>query len=1349
MPLSPLSGYKPAICLFILLLLFEVHGAEAQNSQLDFSHLSTSHGLSNIHVTDIAQDEMGFLWFGTQNGLNRYDGNTFKVYKNNPQDSRSIAGSSVNCSLIDRKGNLWIGTTQGLSLYSREKDHFINFGETPLLSQNNIRCLYEDKNGFLWMGTRMGLVRYDSRTGEAKIYTKDNSNLSHNIVRAIYEDKNGKFWIGTFNGLSYFDPLQGKCRNFNLNPGYAGDPDNNLVTSILPSSSDSIIYVGTETGFCRFNIHTCRHQVFRKENTPGILNNVIKTMTRIDEQTVWLGTDGGLLIREDGRFRSVLYNPFEDNTLPNNVVWKIYQDNAGILWVATNNGIGKYNPQNSMFSFIKLVSPEAPQYHGLNIHDFLFQDDANCWVSTQYGLADYNLKNGALTWFNSTNTQNGTLNPYRSLYLDKQQNLWIGASEGLTCFDTRKRMYINLNRFDIPKTKYTNWIAPVNDQVFWIGDLFGNLIRYNLAYNGSQLAGIETDSYYIDGGVWGLAADSDANVWIASKKGLVKFMPESNKFYNYSENAKSNFPANPNISCMHKDKNGKIWIATDKGLYSYNSQNDTFDKTGAIADQITLYRIEDDEKGNLWLASNKGILKYELQTGRLSYHDLSFHKNFLQSINASSGKDTEGNIYFGGIDGFIRFHPDRIHLRESNSRLFITDIKLFSKSLAVDDDILTRQAPLTGKITLPHHKNGLAFSFALLDYTAPELTEYEYRLENFDKEWIKTSEANNQAIYSNLAPGKYTFRVKAYTAGGSVNAREASLELVLRPPWWRTGWAMLLYLVLLSVTVFTIRKQRQSKRALKTALGKEILEREKTEEVNQIKLRFFTNISHEFRTPLSLLLGPLDNMLAEKPDEKNKKRLMLMRQNAERLLRLINQIIDFRKIENQKMDINLEQGELIAFARNIFNSFMELAEKKKLDLLFETTESRIPTLFDADKMDKILFNLLSNAIKFTPEGGEVTLSVALYNKEIEISVKDSGIGIPEKDIFHIFDRFYQVKEHHSVTSNSSGIGLTLVKEFVELHGGDLQVRSAENEGSCFTIILPHKPVTAGTLPETKTADGIPENEVKENGLRTDADKKTVLMVEDNEEMREYILFELTDTFRILTAGNGREGLALAEKENPDLVVSDIMMPVMDGYELCKRLKTGFVTSHIPVILLTAKSAEESVIKGYDAGADAYIGKPFNIRILKSRIENLIYQREVIKEAHRRSIITTPKAYDKQSPDEIFLGKLVKLIENNISDPELNIQKVCDELGISHMQLYRKLKALVGQNINEFIRTIRLKKAAQLLTVKGFNVSEVMFEVGFNSRSYFSKCFNELYGMYPKEYMKRHGNASDTAGEKEV
>lgn len=761
MPLSQESKYNSGIWLLCLFFFLSVYSVNAQNSNLYFSQLSTPQGLSNIHVIDIVQDEMGFLWFGTENGLNRYDGSTIKVYKNNQLDNNSIAGSSINCFLSDSKGNLWIGTSQGLSLYSREKDNFINFDEIPILSGNNIRCIYEDKKGLLWIGTRIGLVRFNSETRETKVYNKDNCNLSHNIVRAIYEDKDGIFWIGTFNGLNSFDPQKGQCNSFNLNPGYAGDPKNNLVTSILKSSSDSIIYVGMETGFCHFNIYTHKHKVFRKENTQGILNNVIKSMTRIDDNTLWLGTDGGLLIWENGKFRSVLYNPFEENTLPNNVVWKIYKDNANIQWLATNNGIGKYNPQNSLFSFTRLVSPKEPQYHGLNIYDFLFQDDTNCWISTQYGLANYNPENRTLMWFNSTNKENGTLNPYRSLYLDKHQNLWIGASEGLTCFDTKKRIYIDLNKFNIPKTKYNNWIATVNDSAFWIGDLFGNLVRYSLTYDKNQLSNIETDSYYIDGGIWGLVADSDANLWISSKTGLVRFTPESNKFNNYSKIEKSNLSANSNISYLYNDSNNKLWIATDEGLYSYNKQKDTFEKANIISNDITIYRIEDDKKGNLWLSSNKGILKYEPQNSKLSYHDLSFHKNFLQSINSSSGKDIEGNIYFGGIDGFVRFYPDNVHIDDSDSRLFITDIKLFSKSLTVDDKILNEQASLTKKVTLPHDKNVLTFSFALLDYTAPELTKYEYYLENFDKEWIKTSETNNQAIYSNLAPGNYTFRVKA------------------------------------------------------------------------------------------------------------------------------------------------------------------------------------------------------------------------------------------------------------------------------------------------------------------------------------------------------------------------------------------------------------------------------------------------------------------------------------------------------------------------------------------------------------------------------------------------------------
>lgn len=1330
-------------CLFSLFLISTACQAHSENSHFYFNHLSTSHGLSNLHVIDIIQDKMGFLWFGTENGLNRYDGNTFKTYRHDAQDPNSIVGSSVNCSLIDQKGNLWVGTSQGLSLYCQEKDYFKNFDTTSPLSENNIRCLYEDTKGIIWVGTRLGLIRFNRETNETVIYNKENANLSHNIVRAIHEDRKGKIWIGTFNGLNCFNPITGDCINFNLNPGLAGDPKNNLVTSIIESASDSIIYIGTETGFCHFNIYTYQSTIFRKENTPGIPNNIIKSMTRINEHTIWLGTDGGLLIYENGTFRSVLYNPFIENTLPNNVVWKIYKDNADIRWLATNNGIGKYDPQNNLFVFKKLVSPQQPQYHGLNIYKFLFQDSENCWLSTQYGLANYNMLNNSLKWYNSTKKDNGTLNPYRSIYLDKHGHIWIGASEGLTCFDISRNDFVNLNKFNLPKTKYNNKITALNDSVFWVGDLFGNLIKYTLTYKNNKLSQIETDSYYQDGGIWGILTDSDENLWILCKKGLIKHISENNTFINYSEREKDGFPACNNIYTFFRDDKNRIWIASDTGVFLYNKVKDNFVKAEAIPTGIVIYNIENDRSENLWFSTNKGILKYNPENKQINYHDLSFHKNFLQSISTSSGKDLNGNIYFGGIDGLVCFNPEKIKQRFTDSRLYITDVKLFSKSLPVDNETLNKQVSLTNKIVLPHDKNFLTFSFSLLDYTAPELTKYEYFLENFDKTWTRASEFNNQANYSNLSPGEYTFRVKAYKSDGAVNAQEAKIDLEIRSPWWHTWWAILIYLAIGILTIYIIKKQRLSKLELKLALDQEIQEREKAEEVNQIKLRFFTNISHEFRTPLSLLLGPLDNMLVEQPNEKNRKRLTLMRQNAERLLRLINQIIDFRKIENQKMDINMERGELISFSHNIFNSFAELAEKKNISLIFRTSVATIDTLFDLDKMDKILFNLLSNALKFTPESGKITLSISCDRDEIEISVKDSGIGIPEKDIFHIFDRFYQVKEHYSVTSSSSGIGLTLVKEFVELHGGDLQVRSIENEGSCFTIILPYH--TSSSKEEQMEA-GInsvvcSDIDIKKEGK---LDKHTILFVEDNEEMLEYIQFELADIYCIITAKNGQEGLEKAINENPDLIVSDIMMPIIDGYELCERLKKDFLTSHIPVILLTAKAAEESVIKGYKSGADAYIGKPFSIRILNSRIQNLIQQRNVVKESLRRSIITSPKAYDKQSPDEIFLAKIVDLIEKNISDPDLNIHKVCSEIGVSHMQLYRKLKALVGQNINEFIRTIRLKKAAQLLTVKGFNVSEVMFEVGFNSRSYFSKCFYELYGTYPKEYMKKNGEQGSNA-----
>ncbi len=1314
------------LCFLSFAIAGPLHSAE-KNKRLYFNHLSIAEGLSNLHVIDIMQDKDGFLWFGTENGLNRYDGISFKVYKNNPKDQESLSGSSVNCLFSDSKGRCWIGTTQGLSLYNPGNDKFHNFQDIPIFHQNNIRCIFEDRNHLLWIGSRLGLIRFNPDTNEANVYNKGNSGLSHNMVRAVYEDPNENLWVGTFNGLNCFDKKTGKCKQIKPVNAYPGDPDNNLILSIVSSDTDSLLYIGTETGLCLFNTSTHQSKVYRKENTPGISNNVIKDINRTGKDQLWLGTDAGLVICKNGTFHSLQYNPFINNGLPNNVIWKIFKDDSGIIWLATNNGIAKYNPRNNEFIFTSLVSFVEPRYYGLNIYSMAFDDRKGCWLATQHGLAYYMPEEKEIKWIN--NLPAGTPNVYRNLFLDKYKNLWIGSSEGILCFDTRNSKYADLNKYNIPKTKYNNCMAMVNDSVFWVGDFFGNLIQYRLKYTKGILAGIETDSYFVDSGIWGMTVDDQDHVWIISKKGLLKFIPETNTFKDFYNSALGN-----TIGNIYGDIKKRIWCTTDEGLYVYNNQQNTFDKI-LEGNDFAISKIKDDLHGNLWIANKKGILKYEPENHSLSHHDLSFYRNFLQSINISAERDLAGNIYFSGTDGFLFFNPDSIYVKASDYPLYITDIKLFSKSLTINENGLSQQAYLTKRITLPHNKNVISFSFSMLDYTSPELIKYEYFLENFDKGWIWTSDLNNQAIYSNLPPGEYVFRVKATNADGIFNQREAEVWLKILPPWWKTWWAMLLYIIIAGISAYLIHKQRESKIKLKSDLEKEKLEREKTEEVNQIKLRFFTNISHEFRTPLSLILGPLDNMLAEKPDEKNQKRLLLIRQNAERLLRLINQIIDFRKIENQKMTINLKSGDLISFSKNIFNSFIELAEKKGIFLHFNTMETELNTLFDHDKMDKILFNLLSNAMKFTSEQGEIALSILVSGDEITIEVKDTGIGIPEKDIIHIFDRFYQVKEHAALEANSSGIGLTLVKEFVELHGGDLQVRSTEKIGSCFVITLPYRRAEEGEM----------NNEINENTIEETEEKVSIpgksglpviLLVEDNEEMREYIISELSDTFNILTASDGEKGLALANKENPELIVSDVMMPVMDGFELCKRLKTEFATSHMPIILLTAKAGEESVIEGYSVGADAYIGKPFSIKILRSLITNLIQQRKTIKDSLRRSIIMTPKAYDKQSPDEIFLAKAVALIEKKISDPDLNIQQLCDELGITHIQLYRKLKALVGQNINEFIRTIRLKKAAQLLSVKGLNVTEVLYEVGFNSRSYFSKCFKDEYGVFPKEYAKQ-------------
>ena len=705
----------------------------------------------------------------------------------------------------------------------------------------------------------------------------------------------------------------------------------------------------------------------------------------------------------------------------------------------------------------------------------------------------------------------------------------------------------------------------------------------------------------------------------------------------------------------------------------------------------------------------------------------------------SFGTDHSGHIYMGGNGGFIRFHPDEILLNENQAPIAITSFSVWNKEVQpgqkVGKRIILKQSILnTINNKLRYNENSFRFNFSLLNYASSVNNKYAYRLEGYDKEWQMTGGTQNFASYSNLSRGKYVFTVKACNPDGIWSEEQARIEVRILPPWWLSWWAYLFYLGVIVAIIIIAYNLTITKIKLSSELKLEKLERMKMEELNQIKMRFFTNVSHEFKTPLSLILGPIENLSESIQDERQRAQLALMRQNGERLLRLIEQIMDLRKFDNGKMRLNPSAGEFVAFTRQIYNSFIDHAQRRHIDYDFESSETEINLQFDRDKVEKVLYNLLSNAFKFTADNGHIGVSVSLRKDDqrryATVEVSDTGIGITAADREHIFERFYQGNNPSFESIHGTGIGLMLAKDFVELHGGTLTVESIPGKGSTFTFTLPLDPETSQHTVVTNPALEQSETETTER-------KPKILVVEDNEDMRAFIRMNLEDQYEVYTAKDGSEGWEAIRNIYPDLVVSDLMMPGMDGFELCKRLKEDMLTCHIPFILLTAKGNEENRAEGYAAGADGYISKPFSVKTLRTRVDMLIDQRIKLQERYRQKLLSDPSEINIESESDKFISNLVKVIEENMDNSEFGIQELCEISRYSYQQVYRKVKALTGESINEFIRTVRLKRAAQYLSQSSMRISEIMYSVGFNSHSYFTKCFREHFGISPKEYAEQH------------
>lgn len=1387
------------ICNLLVGCLLATITGYSQRMPLKFERLSIEHGLAQSTVGYIYQDSRGYVWFGTGMGLHRYDGYQFRVYQNDPDnphsisnndiwhiaedtsgalwiatyggglnlldhqtgkfirwrhdpnDASSIASDRIICLLVDRSGLLWLGT-EGAGLLQAQKNtnstlSFTQWQHDPddpySLSHNEVVCLYEDVHGELWIGTNKGLNRLDRETGTFTRFlhqSKDSGSLSNNYIEGITGDLAGKLWIATHGGgLQCYDRQTATFADWKHEPGNGNSLSTNFLYSIEIDHS-GIIWIGTDNaGLDRFDPSTNAFMHFKHETSdPGSLSdNIVISMLEDRSGVLWIGTsEGGLSrlttrSRTPGSFVHWKNNPIDTASLRHNRVWSFAEDKDGSVWIATKAGLNRFDRKSGSFDFFA-AEPENPANLSNYITTVLADEDGFIWFGTWgEGAYRFNPQSGSFTALKFSHGRISTMLKAQS------GNIWIARqADGLIQYDPHDE----------------------NIQFF--------------RHDADDLASLNNDD------VQCLFEDRQGNLWVGTDgSGLNRFNRETRTFAHWKSDPSNRFSLSSNVvRCMYEDRIGNLWIGTAGGLNRFDIKTGRFlhyGKKDGLADEV-ICGILEDKKGNLWLSTHGGLSKFNPASGEFRNYTV---QDGLQSNEFNRGAyclSRRGDMFFGGVNGFNTFFPDSIKDNPCIPPIVITGFQMLNRTVdgsSNGEPPLEKDVSDMSEIVISFRDRLFSFGYAALDYNAPGLNQYAYKMENFDEEWINAG-TRRFATYTNLNPGSYIFRVKGSNNDGLWNEEGAAIRIVITPPWWQTWWAYTLYAGVAGLVFYLIRRHEMSKLRLVNALQMQRFEAEKLREIDQMKSRFFTNISHEFRTPLTLIMGPLKNLLSENFQDDVKRQFRMMLRNSERLTRLINQLLDLSRLEAGGMTLQARSEDLVLLLRPIISSFESLAKRRQISFSFVAPDDLINVYLDRDKLEKILYNLLANAFKFTPEHGAITVKVTkggeVENERadskmpcspyVQIAVKDTGIGIPPDQLEKIFDRFYQTGEGMTGIQEGAGIGLALAKELVELHGGIIHVESDPGKGSTFVIRLPmgkkdlnsneivadaSEPVIdsdliadPALLLETGNAFDY-QDTTQLNAQPLTGDRPLLLIVEDNPDMRNYMREVLQSDYNIREAHNGDGGLTMAIELIPDLVISDVMMPEMDGFSLCQRLKTDERTCHIPVILLTARVSQESKMEGLETGADDYLTKPFDAHELRVRVSNLIEQRRLLRERFSREIILQPRQIAVTSMDAQFLERAMNVIEEHFSDPDFTPEKFARQLTMSRMQLHRKLKALTNQTTGEFIRHMRLQRAAQLLTLHSGNVSEIAYAVGFNNLSYFAKCFRELFGRTPSEYANEY------------
>ncbi|OAQ38338.1 hybrid sensor histidine kinase/response regulator [Pedobacter psychrophilus] len=1334
------------VCVSAILICF-LSCLKAQEIKIAFDKLTVEAGLSQSSVLSITQDKKGFMWFGTKDGLNRYDSQQFEVFRHHENDPNSLSSSqSIGALLTDRKGNLWVGTQDGLNKYQPETKSFVRYINNPKnkksLSNNTIRSIYEDRQGNIWIGTEDGLNKLNN-DGSFERYFCNNS-LGAGVVNAainsIYQDSKYTLWVGTKNGLVNinFKKQGAKFSTYFHDPNNSQTPISNDITSIVEDFNHNIWLGHHFSGldfFDRVNNNFKHINGNELDNKFGS-NNIRKILVAKDG-LLWIATLNGIRIYDPvkNRFDNNIHDPENPGSLNQNSIYNLYQDKAGSIWVGTYfGGINVYHPNAIPFTTYKHNSYKNSL--SSNIISAIVEDkNHNLWIGTEAeGLNFYNRQTGQFTNIKSSKNSISS-NLIKSMAIDQNQNLWIATyNGGIDFYDLKTKVFKNyiLNKDSYQEANRIIYLTIDDKNRVWVGTRGNGLFLYSSASNRFiALQNSKSQFKFSEGNISYLFQDKSKTLWVATDNGLYYLKDGSVSFKSL---VSSNTSFLKHINCINQTEDGKVWIGSyDEGIASFTFKNNALKfytvNNGLPSDNIA--SIVEDNNQNLWISTDKGLARmnddkfnvYNINDG-LPGNIFNYHSFLL---------DSKGELFFGGYNGLVSFHPEDIIENKIAPQIVFTHLRVFNKEVNINDDskILKKSIDESDELIFSYQQDLFSISFSALNFVKSKKNKYAYKLKGYEEEWNYVD--NPTAVFNNVPSGSYNLLVKASNNDGVWSENDASLKIVIRPPFWRTWWAYLIYFAILAGGLYFV---------LRFIFIRALLKRE--HDVNQMKLDFFTNVSHEIRTPLTLILGPLEKMLHDTEDNLIfNEQLLIINKNAKRLMKLVNELMDFRKIESGNMKLNLSENNIVSFVNEIFLSFEELAKQKNIDYTFKAHQDIIKVYYDKEQLEKVIFNLLSNAFKFTAKiNSRVHLDLKQTDQYVYLRITDNGMGIPEENKKNLFTNFYQVPNHQQ-RNVGTGIGLALSKNIAKLHHGNLVLEQSDvNTTFCLSLMIgnsQYKPHEINIIEnndydfQLDTIDNdffLDELKIKNAGRSI---LPLILVVDDNLEIKEFIISTLIPFYQIVAASNGKEALELAFEKIPDVIISDVMMPEMDGFELCTELKQDIRTRHIPIVLLTAKSSELNELEGLKTGADVYLTKPFSTTKLKLIVENLISLHQNMREKFSQQFTLQPTDFQIVSSDGEFLNKVLKLLEANIDNIDFNVNLFASEIGMSTPVFYKKIFALTGLTVNNFIKSIRLKRALQLLQQKAGNISEIAYMVGFNDAKYFSKEFKKQYGKLPSSY----------------